>query len=294
MLDASGETAYVHEPFNPNRSPGWFLEPLPYWFMYITEENENRYLGPVRRLTELRYPTGRALAKTRHPRLLAMNLQQALNAARDRIRKKRLLLKDPMALFSARWLAERFDFRVVVLIRHPASFISSIKRLNWGFDYERNWSAQTLLMRDLLGDHAGHFQDYRGEVDLVGEGIVVWNAMYDVVSRYRSAHPDWIFLRYEDLATEPIEGFRQLYDELGLKWSERARREVARFSDSANPGDVAPARKHEIKRDSKGAAEAWRTRLTKDEIARIRTETEPVWRRFYDDEEWEAPPDWPG
>lgn len=294
MLDAAGETAYVHEPFNPNRSPGWFLDPLPYWFMYITTANESAYLESVQRLTELRYPTWRALGRTRGARLLAMNVQQSAVALRDRATRKRLLLKDPMALFSAGWLAQRFGFRVVVSIRHPASFVGSIKRLNWGFDYERNWLPQTLLMRDLLPAHASRFSGYRGEEDIVGEGIVVWNAMYDVVSRYRELHPDWSFVRYEDLAAAPADGFRRLYADLDLTWSDEVQREIERFSDSSNPGDVAPAQKHELKRDSRSAAETWHTRLTSAEIRRIRNETETVWRRFYADEEWEATPSPPG
>jgi hypothetical protein len=294
MLDASGETAYVHEPFNPNRSPGWFPEALPHWFMYITTENESAYLEPVQRLVELRYPVGRALVGTRRARVLAMNLQQSALAARDRMKRKRLLLKDPMALFSAEWLAERFGFTNVVLIRHPASFVSSIKRLDWGFDYERNWLGQPLLMRDLLPAYGSRFAGYRGEEDIVGEGIVVWNAMYEVVSGYRDRHPDWSFVRYEDLAAEPKSGFRRLYGDLGLTWTDAAQQEIARHSHSSNPSDVAPSRKHELKRDSKGAASTWHARLTAAEIDRIRAETEPVWRRFYADEEWEAPSPSPG
>ena len=46
-------------------------------------------------------------------------------------------------------MAERFDLAVVAMIRNPAAFASSIKRLAWGFDF-RNWLDQELLMRDLL------------------------------------------------------------------------------------------------------------------------------------------------
>jgi hypothetical protein len=294
MIDASGETAYVHEPFNPNRSPGWFVDPLPHWFMHITEANEEPYVSSVERLVTLRYPTMAALARARSARLVALNLQQASASVRYRRGGRRLLLKDPLALFSAEWLARRFGFRVVVLIRHPASFVSSIVRLNWGFDYERNWLAQPLLMDDLLAGYEGRFSGYHGEEDLVGEGIVVWSALYDVVSRYRERHPDWTFLRYEDIARDPLAGFGSLYRELGLTWSHKVADEIGRFSSSDNPGDVTPQRKHDIKRDSRAAADTWRTRLTADQIARVRTETEPVWRRFYADEEWEEGPGAPG
>ena len=294
MLDSSGETAYVHEPFNPNRSPGWFVEPLPYWFMHITAENEGPYVEPLTRLTALRYPTLSSLTRSRGVRVLGMNVQQSAQAARGRLKRQRLLLKDPLALFSAEWLAERFGFKVVMLIRHPASFVSSIKRLNWGFDYERNWSAQPLLMKNLLSGYEDRLAGYRGEVDLVGEGIVVWNAMYDVVAGYRDRHPDWEFVRYEDLAADPLPRFRALYESLGLSWTESTAAEVVRSSQSGNPVDVTPDRKHEIRRHSKAAALSWHTRLSKAEIDRIRTETQTVWPKFYAEEEWEAAGSAPG
>lgn len=286
MLAASGEAAYVHEPFNPSRTPGWFRKPLPYWFLHVTRENEGPYLDDVRRMVELRYPVG-SIARSRSPRVLAMNAQQARDARRDKRRERRLLLKDPLAVFSAEWLAERFDMFVVALVRHPASFVSSIKRLSWGFDYERNWLAQALLMKNLLPGYEDRFRGYRGEEDLVSEGIVVWNAIYDVVSKYRERHPGWAVLRYEDVAADPKPMFRKLYTDFGLTWSDEVERVVASHSGEGNPREVGLDRRHEIKRDSKAAARTWKTRLSSDEIERIRRETEPVWRRFYEDSDWD-------
>ena len=36
------------------------------------------------------------------------------------------LIKDPIAIFSADWLADKYDMNVVVLSRHPLGFISSL------------------------------------------------------------------------------------------------------------------------------------------------------------------------
>lgn len=286
MLCASGEAAYVHEPFNPNRSPGWFLEPLPYWFMHITRANEQDYVEAVRRMVELRYPTTAALARARSPRIVAMNAQQSATAWRDRRRGKRLLLKDPLALLSAEWLAERFGMHVIVLVRHPASFVSSIKRLKWGFDYERNWLAQPLLMKNLMTGYEEKLSGYRGEVDLVGEGIVIWRALYDVISQYRDRHPGWSIVRYEDLAAEPLTVFRTLYDSAGLSWNRSVESEITEFSRGGRAEDESAAGRHQIKRDSRAAARAWKTRLSEDEIERIRVGTDPVWRGFYTDDDW--------
>jgi hypothetical protein len=285
MLCASQEAGYIHEPFNPSRSPGWFPEPLPYWFMYVTEENEEPYVRLVEDVLALRYPL-RSLARSRSLRDVAQQVPEAARSVVYRLRGRRTLLKDPMALFSAEWLARRFGMEVVVMIRHPAAFVSSIKKLNWGFDYERNWLAQELLMRDLLGPHSASFEDYRGEVDLVGEGIVMWNAMYDVVRGYRDRHPGWHFVKYDDLADDPASGFRDLYAGLGLTWDRRARREVERSTSTANVKEVPAWRRRAIRRDSRAAKRTWAQRLTPEEVQRVRRGVAEVAASFYGDEDW--------
>ncbi len=285
MLCASREAGYVHEPFNPNRSPGWFPEPLPYWFMYLTEENAQPHERAVRDLLAFRYPL-RSLVNARSPRRLAQQVPEVARSAAYRLQRRRTLLKDPMALFSAEWLARRFGADVVVMIRHPAAFVGSIKKLNWGFDYERNWLAQDLLMRDLLGPWADSFRGYRGEVDIVGEGIVMWNAMYDVVRGYRERHPDWHFVKYDDLADEPLGGFAGLYGRLGLRWDERARREVERSSSESNVKDVPAWRRRAINRDSRAAKRTWTQRLTPEEVERVRRGVAEVAPSFYGEEDW--------
>lgn len=285
MLCASREAGYVHEPFNPNRSPGWFPEPLPYWFMYLTEENAAPFERAVEDLLALRYPL-RSLPRSRSAKQLAQQVPEIARSAAYRLGRRRTLLKDPMALFSAEWLARRFGMDVVVMIRNPVAFVGSIKKLNWGFDYERNWLAQDLLMRDLLGPWADSFRGYQGEVDLVGEGIVMWNAMYDVVHGYRERHPEWHFVNYDDLADDPMAGFRDLYARLGLRWDERARAEVEESTKESNVKEVPAWRRRAINRDSKAAKRTWTQRLTPEEVERVREGVAGVARSFYDDEDW--------
>ena len=285
MLCASREAGYVHEPFNPNRSPGWFPEPLPYWFMYLTEENAGPYERSVEDLLAFRYPL-RALSRVRSARQLAQQGPEIARSVAYRVQRRRTLLKDPMALFSAEWLARRFGTEVVVMIRHPAAFVSSIKKLNWGFDYERNWLAQDLLTRDLLRPWAETFRGYQGEVDLVGEGIVMWNAMYDVVRGYRERHPDWHFVKYDDLADDPLSGFGDLYARLGLTWDGRARGEVEKSTRESNVKEVPAWRRRAINRDSRAAKRTWTHRLTPEEVQRVREGVTGVAASFYDDEEW--------
>ena len=283
MFDLSGETGYIHEPFLPTRSPGWLAEPLPFWFMYITEEIEVRYLPALTNVVNMRYPLGASLRRTRSLKHLALHSIESARSVRYRMRGVRPLLKDPMAIFSSEWLADRFAMDVVVMIRNPLAFVSSIKRLNWGFDYERHWLGQDLLMRDLLGHRAEDFRGYRGEIDLVGEGIVMWNAIYDVVARFRDRRPDWHFVIYENLAADPVAGFRELYEKLDLTWSDKVAETIARYSKDDNPKEVPTTRRRAVRRDSAAAATTWRERLSAQDVERIAGETADVARFFYPD-----------
>ena len=283
MLVVSGETGYIHEPFLPSRSPGWIAEPLPFWFMYITEEIEERYLPALSNVVDMRYPLGASLRRTRTLKHLALHFIESARSVRYRMRHARPLLKDPLALFSCEWLARRFDMDVVVMIRNPLAFVSSIKRLNWGFDYERHWLGQDLLMRDLLGHRAEDFRGYEGEIDLVGEGIVMWNAIYDVVAQFRDRHPHWHFVVYEDLAADPISGFRRLYEKLDLTWSDKVAPTIERYSKDDNPKEVSTARRRAVRRNSAAAATTWRERLSAQEVERVSAQTAEVARLFYPD-----------
>jgi LPS sulfotransferase NodH len=47
MLTASGCVGYINEPFNLAVSPGTFRIPVDYWYVYISPENEARFLPPL-------------------------------------------------------------------------------------------------------------------------------------------------------------------------------------------------------------------------------------------------------
>lgn len=281
MLCESGELGYIHEPFCPNRSPGWITQPMPYWYMYISHENGATYESAVERVLEMRYPIATSLAASRRAKDVARQIPEIGRGLRYGVQRLSPLLKDPFALFATEWLADRFGVRPVIMIRKPVAFVSSIRKLNWGFDYERNWLAQDLLIRDHLAHHADSFRGYRGEVDLVGEGIVMWNVIYDFVARLRERRPEFVFVTYEDLAASPLAGYEDMYARLGLQWDAMVRDRIAGYSDAQNPKDVSPRRRRDIKRNSSAAAETWKTRLAPDEAERVERETAGVAANFY-------------
>jgi hypothetical protein len=292
MLALSPNVGYVHEPFNVQRFPGWTRERFPHWYLHVTEENEARYAGVVEDVLRFRYPIRNIVSATdlRHVGQMAAEYPLSLLY---RLRRMRPILKDPIALMSAEWLAERFGARVVVMIRHPAAFAGSLKRLRWGFEFE-NWRDQPLLLRDLLGPYEDQIRDYaEREHDIIDQAILMWNVIHHVIRTYRERHPEWTFLRHEDLSEEPLKGFRELFDRLDLAWDGIAEDAVIRSSTDATRKEVPTYLHRTIRRDSRAARWTWAKRLTPEERDRIREGTAPVAGAFYGPEDWSPPPESP-
>lgn len=288
MLAASPNVGYVHEPFNVHRWPNWVPVRLPHVYMYLCRENEHVYERAMEDVLAFRYPIRNIVS--------APNGRQVRQAAAEfglslfyRLRRMRPLLKDPIALMSAEWLAERFDMRTVVMIRHPAAFASSIKRLSWRFDFQ-NWRDQPLLQRDLLGPYEDRIREFaEREQDILEQAILMWNVLHHVIRGYEERHPDWSFVRHEDLSEEPLKGFRELYEKLDLAWDQFAEEAIVRSSTDETRKEVPTYLHRTVRRDSRAARWTWTTRLSPEEQQRVRKGTEEVAARWYGDEDWSPP-----
>jgi hypothetical protein len=291
MLCFSEEAAYIDEPFNPGRRPGWAPRPFDYWYQYICPENEKDYLPIFQDIFSLRYPVLPQLGQLRSIEHLKRGAGDWWHSIRCRRARMRPLVKDPIAFMSAQWLADRFGAQVVVMIRHPAAFASSLKRLNWRFDFGQ-WLEQELLMRDLLSPFAGQIRDFaHDERDIIDQAILMWNVMYSVTRLYRENNPHWRFVRYEEVAEAPLDELHRLYEGLGLTWSDRARALIAHHTTAENIKDVPPGEPGNIRRDSRAARWTWQSRLTEEEIERIRTGVAEGASSFYVDTDWDLPRD---
>ncbi len=288
MLAGSPDVAYVHEPFNVHRWPNWVPDRLPQVYMYICGENGHLYERAIEDVLSFRYPL-RNITAAPNTRQVGQALAEFGLSLFYRLRRMRPLVKDPIALMSAEWLADRFGMQTVVMIRHPAAFASSIKRLSWRFDFH-NWRDQPLLQRDLVGPYAERIDEFaEREHDLVDQAILMWNVMHHVIGGYEDRRPDWTFIRHEDLSEEPLKGFRDLYDRMDLRWDAFAEEAILRSSTDATRKEVPTYLHRTVRRDSRAARWTWTTRLTAEERDRVREGTAEVAARWYGDEDW-APP----
>lgn len=200
------------------------------------------------------------------------------------MRGQRVLLKDPFAVFSTPWFAQRLNCKIVITVRHPAAFASSLKRLNWPFDFQ-DLLNQPLLMRDHLEPYREQMQSMKPD-DVIGQAALLWKLIYRSVHMTQETNPDFIVVRHEDLSLDPIPGYRSLYQSLGLEFTSRVEKFILNSSSSENPKELTRKKVHGFKLDSRANIDSWKKRMTTEETDRIREITQEIVPLYYSDAEW--------
>jgi len=284
MLAASSQVAYISEPLNVLHRPGVLRVPVTKWYKLICEENEADYFPAFNEMLAFRYGLWREFGSLRSRKdALRMGRDFAI-FLRGRLLRQRPLIKDPFAVFSAPWFAERRGCRVVITVRHPAGFASSLKRLNWAFDFG-DLLGQPLLMRDWLDVDREEMESLPPD-DVIVQAALLWRMIYRVVARMMKLHPSFIVVRHEDLSHDPVPCYRDLYAALELDFTPGVEKAISNASSSENPTEISKQKVHAVKLDSRANLDNWKKRLSADEIERIRKMTGKTSQLFYSDEEW--------
>jgi hypothetical protein len=200
------------------------------------------------------------------------------------LRGGRLIVKDPSAVLSSDWLARNFDLEVVILVRHPAAFAASLKRLNWRHPFEHFLQQEMLMER--------YLDPYRAEIaskpeNIAEQAAIIWKCLYGVIISYLDSNPNWLVRKHEVLSVSPVAELRNLCKALGLEWTKTVEDDVVEYTRSGNPVTAPKGTVHQIRRDSAAIVSRWKEILTKEEIARVYEITRPVSHSLYSDEDWD-------
>jgi hypothetical protein len=284
MLVANGQLAYISEPLNQLHRPGVFKAPIPYWYPYITERNEQQYLAAFQDLIALRYHYLAELRSLRSARDAGRMVRDITIFLQGKIKKQEILLKDPFAVLSSDWCIKRLGCKVVVTIRHPAGFASSLKRLNWPFDF-KHLLEQTELMEDWLESERTAMLSVQSN-DVIAQAGLLWVMIYRITHEICRKNPEIHLVRHEDLAGDPLGGFESLYNRLDLEFNDRAKKTILFSSGTDNPREITGKNIYSVKLDSRASLGKWKKQLRPEEISRIRKITESVAGYYYPDSEW--------
>lgn len=144
VLASQPSVFYLDEPFHPHHPSGVFSTRIERWFQYVDGDLDDRYENALRQTVGLRFNLSRQLRaalrreQQKAPegwRGVAWAVREWARWTRARWSEARPLLKDPIALFSAEWIAKRFDAQVIITVRHPAAFAHSLQRAGWTHDF---------------------------------------------------------------------------------------------------------------------------------------------------------------
>jgi len=292
VLGAHPKIRYVHEPLNVVVAKKCFQFELPRWFLNVDDWDPVKLQKHLNRV--LRPPLLDAnTANGRKAKRVARLLLDRMWPARFGIRT---LLKDPIAIFSAPWIADTFSANVLILVRHPAAYVSSILRENWHMhDFENVFLKQPELLERFSSEDINLINvivqtqtlKHTDRNLLIQQAATLWRLFHTIILQYKIKQGDWLFVRYEDLAGDPINQFESILQKFGLPsdGSENVRSAIQKtalvFDESQMVHDG-----HVKKYDSKTARNSWQKEISDREEFQIREIVEPVSHEFYCDEDW--------
>ena len=284
MIAESSSIGYIHEPFNSHIRCGPNPRPFVRPFQYLDSESGRPYADAMGEVLKFEFPLAGNILRIRKPHDVTWILRQQQRALSARLRHLRPLIKDPIALYSSQWLADTYDMDVVIMLRHPAAFCSSLLLKKWNFQFKYFTEQPDLIERYLLPfrSEINHFS--KNEMPLIDQAVLLWNCAYSTVGQFMQENPKWIVLKHEDLSSNPVAQFEHLYQQLGLEFDQECRSAVLDSSGAHNPQEQ--QRNMELRSDSLANIKNWKKRLSAVEVAKIRIGTERVSSRFYDEQDW--------
>jgi Sulfotransferase family len=295
MLEASGEAVYVNEPLNPKHppgcSPGVLNADISHPFQYICADNDEPWVAAFGDTLRLRYHFVAELRRNHTTYDLGRMAKYSTSFTAGRLRGRHALIDDPYGTFSAAWFAQRMGCAVVISVRHPLSVVGSWRRLGWKVNLH-SLLDQPLLMRDLLDPYADELRAMADSDDQVAKAALLWRTMYTALGDLDARQPGLLHIkRYEDLASNPETGFRELYAICGLSWTERARKQISWATTDhgrAEGGQHSWTLRGGVSKtafrpmDSRSTLGSFRSRLSEEDIDKVHEITDPVAARFYD------------
>ena len=283
-INTSSCVFYVHEPLNKGNLKRYFNSDLDIWFPYITDSNEAIFEKGFDNLFHGNISNMKEENKNFKSRLKIFVKRMLYKKAY--VNNKRFLLKDPIAIFASEWLFEVYHSQNIVLIRHPAAFISSLKKNRWEHDFS-DFYKQPVLVEDYLKPFLKDIDEcIKQGYNIVDQGILLWNIFHSYILEMQKKHAEWYFVRHEDLSNSPLNEFRKIFTYLNLPWTTKTERYILKTTSSSNTSERSDNEIHQLKRDSKSNIYNWKKRLSIEQIRHMKEKTHVICSNFYEDNEW--------
>lgn len=279
MLSINSDVNYIHEPFNYLQHGEKVLSPLKKMYEYVSLRDSSERLDSFEFYVSSFYAYSFRHMIEEIKR--ANGLKQALKPVKKFVEQKKYattLIKDPIAVFSSEWINSTLNTQNVFIIRHPAAFVASMKEKDWKRDYKQ-FLSQPYLM-EILHKYKDKIEQYSEfEYDTIDQAILFWNMIYYYISVMKLKHPEWIYVKHEDLSSEPVNEIKKLYEQLGISFTPYIENKIKEYTSfSSTPTN--------LKRNSKENITKWKKILTEEEVQKTYIQTKEIWELFYTEEDW--------
>ncbi|MCB0742957.1 MAG: sulfotransferase domain-containing protein [Ignavibacteriae bacterium] len=303
MLSLGNNTVQIFEPFSIWHPKYYGNLKIRYHFAYeiLTNPNFQNYIRNIEKarfnlLSEFKQIDSIRTVGKFFVRTIPFNFKAKIS--------KNLIIKDPFAFFMSEYFSKNLNYKVVLIMRHPCSFVDSMLRFNGKWD-RHNFCYSILSQKDLmqkfnLSEFVNPLEKFSkmekerekskslkfdNEMFRLERACLIWKIYTRFYIELINKNIENIIpIYYEDFANTPIENFSKLYQKLDLNFSKKI--EDLIFKNS-NFSKVTSKKIVDTKRNSKTLASIWKKNLSKNQIDYIFTYCSnelKVLKKYFDDE----------
>ncbi|MEL6929627.1 MAG: hypothetical protein AAFO95_13445 [Cyanobacteria bacterium J06600_6] len=225
---------YIHEPFNPQCG----MIGMERWYPYIRPTIDTDEMKCFHELTKKIFsydlnfkkyvPRNDPWHRQAIKRAVGSRGEFYLRLAKPNPFHTAAIIKDPIGNLLTEYLHHNFQVKPVIVIKHPLSFIASLKRVNWWIQTSWITENQPYLVEDYFNQELNFVN--RKYATLLEGSAAYWRATYKVLLEQAEKHPEWQVITLEELSQEPVESFHRLYNNLGLPWSDRVSNKIKKLT----------------------------------------------------------------
>lgn len=179
------------------------------------------------------------------------------------------LIKSVHSILALPYLQSFFDMKTVLILRHPANIVSSHLRLD-NQDIYRNIFCQDALVQDYLQPYIDEIKSLQDPLEKAGSQVA---AFYHVLAQQLQNHPEWIVVNHEQFCREPLKEFHDLYNRLGLKWSEEVEEKISEMNRDGEGYTPARVAERQINK--------WKRELEPEQVKKIQRGYSTIKPSFY-------------
>ena len=248
-------------------------KPINIWYEYINSKNENKYIEYIENVLSNKYyiKNNLSFSKSVNERIRVYYLKAYSLIRKLFYESLPLILVEPLGLLSSEWFANTYKCKIVIIIRHPAAIISSLKinKIKYRFLNDNSLLTQNDFVKDHINLLIKDKKDIPGPNDIIGQGILMWKILYNYVLKLQNNNNNWIFVKHEDLSLDPIKEFKVIFNKLGLLFSNKTINKINILCSEDNKNYLLPDERDNNKRNSKELIYRWHEILTEEEIEAV-------------------------